>query len=95
MNKQTITRQQALELIKQAKEQSHFYSAKYLKANGELREAVAHPNVQKFLKGGVATYNSNPDNVGYYDLNAKGYRCFNINRVLELTVNKQHYIVQE
>ena len=91
MNK--ITQQQALELINQAKAANQFYSAKYIKKDGSLREAVAHPHCTKHLKGGAATYTSNPNLVGYYDMGAKGYRCFSINRVVELKVNKQTYQV--
>lgn len=91
----TITRQKARELIQKAKEHSQFYSATYIKKDGSERKAVAHPNCQKHLKGGAATYNSNPDNVGYWDLDKKAYRCFNIQRVKELTVGKQHYVVED
>lgn len=96
MTTETISRQQALELINQVKAQSRVYSVKYLKKDGSVRKAQCHPTCAKYLKGGAATYNANnAGNIWYHDLGVKGSRCFNINRVLELTVNKQHYIVQE
>lgn len=90
----TITHEQALKLILQAKENRQFYSVDYIKKNGEFRVASAHPSVKKYLKGGVATYNkNNPDNIGYYDLEKKGYRSFNINQVVSLRTGGKQYTV--
>ena len=90
-----INRTEALTLINQAKAKSQFYAATYIKKDGSEREAQCHPNTQKHLKGGTATYNaSNSSNIGYYDIGKKSYRCFNIERVTRLKVGGKEYTVK-
>ncbi len=67
--------------------EGQIFSVIFEKADGTLRRMQCKQGVTKFLKGGEATYNSNPDNVGVYDLEARGksnYRCFNATRVLRI-----------
>lgn len=68
------------------------FSVVFEKADGTLRRMQCKQGVQKFLKGGDATYTGNPDNVGVFDLEAKpksgdhqgDYRCFNATRVIRI-----------
>lgn len=74
------------------------FSVIFEKADGTLRRMQCKQGVQKFLKGGDATYVANPDNVGVFDTEAKAknpmivdgkvqqgdYRCFNSTRVIRL-----------
>ena len=71
--------------------QGKMFTVVFEKENGELRQMTCRQGVTKKLKGGEATYNSNPDNIGVYDLAAKdgegehgAYRCFNAGRVIEI-----------
>ena len=91
-----VSRDQAKKILNKIQKRSSFYSITYLKKDNTERKAVAHPNVKKHLKGGKATYNaSNPDNIGYYDLGAKGYRSFNIDRLKKIKFAGTTYEVED
>lgn len=61
------------------------FSVVFQKKDSTLRRMVCRTGVTQHLAGGEATYNkSDPDNFGVYDVEAQGYRCFNINRVLRI-----------
>ncbi len=78
--------------------EGQIFSVVFEKADGTLRRMQCKQGVQKFLKGGDATYAANPDNVGVFDTEAKpknpmivdgkvqqgDYRCFNSTRVLRV-----------
>lgn len=58
----------------------------FVKKDKSIRTMVCtlRPDLVPETGGGVATAKSNPDNVVVYDLENKGWRCFNITRVISL-----------
>lgn len=60
------------------------FSVVFQKADGTLRRMVCRTGVKAHLKGGEATYNANPDNIGVFDTEKGEYRCFNGHRVLRI-----------
>jgi len=60
-----------------------FFTVKYVKKDGTRRVACARLGVTKGVKG---TGSKRPDNiVTYYDVNKKGFRSFDWNRVERIT----------
>lgn len=86
-----LKKQQVLNFI-DALAEGQIFSVVFEKADGTLRRMTCKQGVEKYLKGGDATYKSNPDNVGVFDLQAKArgreghgdYRCFNCTKVLRI-----------
>lgn len=60
------------------------FSVVFEKKDGTLRRMVCRQGVTSYLKGGEATYDANPDNIGAFDTEAMEYRCFNATRVLRI-----------
>lgn len=57
----------------------------YRKSNGELREAIGTKNEMNYdytPKGGSEKKASKPDVIKYYDLTARGWRSFRIERLV-------------
>lgn len=78
-------RQAILESIKTGQ----FFTIKFIKKNGELRELNGRLGVKKYLKGGELGYD--PATFNYiivFDVVAKGYRTVNVDTVTELICNK-------
>lgn len=81
----TDKRQTILEAIKTGK----FFTVKFIKKNGELRELNGRLGVKKHLKGGELGYDPAAFNyIIVFDVVAKGYRTINVDTVTELTCNK-------
>lgn len=67
-----------------------FFSVVFMKADGTLRRMVCKTGVTAHLKGGEATYqgkDGKSGNIGVYDTEAKGYRCFNQARIVRIKGN--------
>jgi hypothetical protein len=82
----TNKRQTILKAIKTGK----FFTIKFIKKNGELRELNGRLGVKKHLKGGELGYD--PATFNYiivFDVVAKGYRTINVDTVTELICNKK------
>ena len=81
----TDKRKQIIKAIKTGK----FFTIKFVKKNGELRELNGRLGVKKHLKGGELGYD--PATFNYiivFDVVAKGYRTVNVDTVTELICNK-------
>lgn len=60
-------------------------SVRFTKKNGEVRTLNGRLGVKKHLKGGQKSFDDAEKNlVTIYDLQAKGYRSFSVDRLLEL-----------
>lgn len=73
------------EVIMRAIESGKFFTIKFIKKNGDLRELNGRLGVKKHLKGGELKYN--PSKLNYiivYDVVNKGYRTVNVDTVTEL-----------
>jgi hypothetical protein len=60
-----------------------FFHVTFLKKDGTIRNMNARLGVKKYLKHTVNhdTYNAHPTVVTVYDMKAKGYRAFDLDRV--------------
>jgi hypothetical protein len=65
-----------------------FFTVTFIKADGSVRVMNGRTGVTKHLKGGESTIKDKPNLYGCFDVKANGYRCFNMDTVLELKVNK-------
>lgn len=59
------------------------FSVVFEKKDGTLRRMVCRTGVTRDLKGGVATYDKDA-NIGVFDTEADGYRCFPKAKVLRI-----------
>tara|TARA_R110001606_G_scaffold387079_1_gene551479 strand:+ start:45 stop:353 length:309 start_codon:yes stop_codon:yes gene_type:complete len=74
-----------MEAIKTGK----FFTIKFVKKNGELRELNGRLGVKKHLKGGSLGYDPKTFNyIIVFDVVNEGYRTVNVDTVIELTCNK-------
>ena len=81
----TDKRKQIIKAIKTGK----FFTIKFVKKNGELRELNGRLGVKKHLKGGKLGYDPSTFNyIIVFDVVAKGYRTVNVDTVTELICNK-------
>ena len=77
------------ERIMKAINTGQFFTIKFIKKNGELRELNGRLGVKKHLKGGELGYD--PATFNYiivFDVVNKGYRTVNVDTVTELICNK-------
>jgi hypothetical protein len=66
-----------------------FFTIKFIKKNGMLRELNGRLGVKKHLKGGVLGYDPKTFNyIIVFDVVNEGYRTVNVDTVIELTCNK-------
>jgi hypothetical protein len=72
------------------------FSATFLKKNNEVREINCRLGVTKYLKDGKKKYDAEYYNyITVYDLQKKGYRTINLNKLIELRANKEVIKVNE
>ena len=66
-----------------------FFTIKFIKKNGMLRELNGRLGVKKHLKGGSLGYDPKTFNyIIVFDVVNEGYRTVNVDTVIELTCNK-------
>ena len=63
---------------------NQFFSAEFFKKDGTIRLCNGRMKVQKHLKGGESTHKEHPENVVYFDMVKKAYRCFNVNNLVKV-----------
>ena len=71
-----------------------FFSATFIKKNGEKRTIHCRLGVKKYVNGKGLSYNQ--DNYNYltvYDLQKKAYRTLNVNTLLTVNANNKNYLV--
>ncbi len=61
-----------------------FFAVTFVKLDGSIRELNARRDVRKHLKGGESTIKHKKNLVSVYDMIEKGYRCFDVTRVVSL-----------
>ena len=72
---------------------NQFFSAQFVKKNGEVRKMLCRVGVKKYLKGGVKKYDY--DNlVTVYDLKKKAYRTIPLDRLMEVRAKGKRIKVQ-
>lgn len=69
------------------------FSVRFIKADGSIREMKCRTGVTKHLKGGTSTISHKPELYGVYDMEKQAYRCFNLNKVLEVKCGSVAYKV--
>lgn len=84
MSEKVFLKKKVVENIIGAFDDGTIFSVVFQKRDGTLRRMVCRTGVTSHLKGGEATYDKNPDNIGVFDLEANEYRCFNGHRVLRI-----------
>lgn len=86
----TVDRNEAIRLLSSTK--GRFFGVKFTKKDGSIRTMNCKKLVKKAIKG---TGKSHPDNiVPVYSNNDRGYRSFDIDRLIELHINKEIYKVE-
>lgn len=73
-----------LKMVKPGK----FFTVRFIKADGQERVMNCRQGVKKYLKGGQSSISQKKNLVPVFDVKVGDYRCFDINRVLELRANK-------
>ena len=66
-----------------------FFSVRFMKKDGTVRDMVCRTGVKKHLKGGSDTLAGKDNIVKVYDVQAKGYRCFDVSRVIAIRAQKK------
>ena len=61
------------------------FSVVFEKKDGSIRKMTCRTEVAKYTHGGVRSTAHKPNIVGVYDLQAKGYRSFDVNRLKSIT----------
>lgn len=90
----SITRTEAAKIIRSTN--GKLFSVNFLKANNQPRKLTGRTGVKAHTKGGVSTIADKPDLIGVYEMgNKQQYRCFSINRLLELKANGETYKVED
>lgn len=62
------------------------FSVKFVKANGEVRQMQVRTSVTKHLKGGKSTLEGKENLMVVYSMDAKGYRCINLDTVISAKI---------
>ena len=89
-----ISKEKAKEYI--YKSNGKFFSAVFIKKNGETRFINCRTKVSKYVKGVGLSFN--PQNKGYmtvFDLIKGEYRFINLNTLKELKINGKQYQIKE
>tara|TARA_R100000093_G_C1921921_1_gene65913 strand:- start:470 stop:793 length:324 start_codon:yes stop_codon:yes gene_type:complete len=84
MSKYYIVKKQDLSSTLPSCVQGKFFTAKFVKKDGEFRTMNCRLGVTKHLKGGK-NYNATSDNITVFDLKNKGYRNIPVQRLIEIT----------
>lgn len=65
---------------------NQFFSATFVKRNGEVRKMLCRVGVKRYLKGGQKKYDY--DNLmTVYDVKKKGYRTINLDTLMQVKAN--------
>lgn len=70
------------------------FKVRFVKADGSIRVMHCRTGVKKHLKGGESTIAHKPELYSVYDMDKHGYRCFNLNKVLEVQCGEVTYKTQ-
>ena len=90
----TITKQQALEVIKATK--GKIFTVEFFKKDGSYRKLNCRTGVKSYLNGGELKYD--PLTKGLlpvFDLQKQSYRMINLNTLTSIKAEKEVYQVQE
>jgi hypothetical protein len=68
-----------------------FFTVEFIKKDGSLRRMNCRMGVKKYLKGTGKPRPETPGLVIVYDIQAKDYRSFRINKLVSLTIDEQTY----
>ena len=68
-----------------------WFSVRFEKADGTMREMRCRRGVKKHLKGGTSTIAGKPELISVFDIDKGEYRCFNINKVHKIRANGAEY----
>lgn len=72
---------------------NQFFSATFVKRNGEVRKMLCRVGVKKFLKGGQKKYDY--DNLlTVYDVKKKAYRTINLSTLMQINAKGKRIKVQ-
>ena len=69
----------------------HVFGASFVKKSGEVRTMNCRIGVTSKLRGGKSTTAHKQNLVTVYDMNAKDYRCINIDTLKSLNIAGRHY----
>ena len=72
---------------------NQFFSATFVKKNGEIRKMLCRTGVKKYLKGGQKRYDYD-DILTVYDVQKKGYRTIPLGRLLTVNAKGKRIKVQ-
>jgi hypothetical protein len=92
-----ISKQEALTKINSSN--GRVFGVVFEKADGTMRKMSGRIDVTKHLKGGVATYrgkDGSKQNVGLYEMagTKSGYKCFSLDRLKEIHIDNEEYVVE-
>lgn len=80
-------------LIKAIKN-GQIFSVTFRKKDNSIRTLVGRKGVKKHLRGGESKIKKHENLVSVYDLQAKGYRSFDVNRVISLRAGGVEYSIR-
>jgi hypothetical protein len=87
-----ISKVVATELINKSK--GKIFTATFLKKNGELRKMNCRLGVSKGVNGKGMSYNPTLKALKpVFDMQVKEWRTINLESIMELSINKEKYIV--
>ena len=87
-----ISKVVATELINKSK--GKIFTATFLKKNGELRKMNCRLGVSKGVNGKGMNYNPTLKALKpVFDMRIKEWRTINLESIMELSINKENYIV--
>ncbi len=88
-----ISKVVATELINKSK--GKIFTATFLKKNGELRKMNCRLGVSKGVNGKGMNYNPTLKALKpVFDMQVKEWRTINLESIMELSINKEKYIVR-
>ena len=90
-----INKEKSKKVIDNAFKNGKIANIEFIKKDGSLRSMTCRKSVKKHLKGGESTIKHKTNLISVYDLKAKGYRCFDINKVVKIKTNGKIYNVEE
>ena len=91
---QTINKTKAKELIKESK--GKIFAATFTKKGGSHR--LMNARLKKYISktGKAAPYKAeNYDLMPIYDMKAKGWRSLNLKTLINLSINKEKYLIEQ
>jgi pyruvate/2-oxoglutarate/acetoin dehydrogenase E1 component len=88
-----ISKVVATELIN--KSRGRIFTATFLKKNGELRAMNCRVGVNKGVNGKGMNYNPSLKGLKpVFDMQSKQWRTINLESIVELSINKENYMVR-